>query len=202
MENDLISVSAPGATHRLVLLHGWGADADDLIPFGKVLINGLTLRKIELVALRAPETHPDGCGRQWYGLFPPDWADVPAAINALTARLKFLCQQQIPLEKTVILGFSQGGAMALGCGCELSMAGVICCSAYPHPDWNPPKKTPPVLLLHGKHDEVVPCEASRRLLLSLRENKSDADIVLFEGGHEIPTELLPKIQLTLKKWIS
>lgn len=200
MEKDLIYVRASGATHRLVLLHGWGADVDDLIPLGQELSKLVSSSRIELVALRAPGEHPGGFGRQWYGLFPPDWAAVPSAIVELKSRIKTLCTPLIPLEKTVIFGFSQGGAMAVAVGSELSMAGVIACSAYPHPFWIPQVKSTPVLLFHGKNDEIVPCEASRKLLDSFKENNSKVDLVLFEGGHQIPEQLLPRIQLSLKEW--
>ena len=71
----------------MVLLHGWGADAEDLIPLAQKLRIGLGLIKLDLVALRAPQRHPEGFGRQWYGLFPPDWSAVPSAINDLKIRI-------------------------------------------------------------------------------------------------------------------
>tara|TARA_B100000029_G_scaffold39291_1_gene36781 strand:- start:2289 stop:2906 length:618 start_codon:yes stop_codon:yes gene_type:complete len=201
MENEFISVRTPGATHRLVLLHGWGADGDDLIPIGKELIKGLSEIKMELIALRAPQNHPEGFGRQWYGLFPPDWDAVPASIEQLTARIKAFSTSSIPLENTFLLGFSQGGAMALDAGCEMKLAGLICCSSYPHPKWIAPQVSPPVLLLHGEQDQVVPIEASRKVFNCLKLNKIDAELVVFEGGHEIPQNLLLKLQLTIMKWI-
>ena len=93
MENELIGIRPSGATHRLVLLHGWGADADDLIPLGEELIRGLAEIKMELIALRAPEKHPDGFGRQWYGLFPPDWEAVPSSIKELKERIETLSSE-------------------------------------------------------------------------------------------------------------
>ena len=201
MENDVISISAPGATHRLILLHGWGADAEDLLPLGQELIRGSREKKIELLAFRAPHKHPGGFGRQWYGLFPPDWASVPFAINDLQIRIKALSSSSIALEKTVILGFSQGGAMALAAGSELPLAGLIGCSSYPHPNWVLSETSPPILLLHGMQDEIVPIEASRKILSSLKKKKLDVDFLEFQGGHEIPQETLPRIQRALNNWL-
>jgi len=202
MESDFICAGASkGATHRLLLLHGWGADADDLVPLGEMLRQGLSGIKLELVAFRAPQKHPEGSGRQWYGLFPPNWAEVPFAINDLQKRINFFSRSSVPLEKSVILGFSQGGAMALAGGLDLPMAGVVACSAYPHPNWYPPKKSPPIFLTHGLDDDVVPYEASKRLIRALKNNKLEADVNLFEGGHEISLELIPIIQSALQKWL-
>jgi len=201
MENDLICVTPSGATHRLILLHGWGADAEDLMSLGEELIKGGIEQKLELLAFNAPHRHPGGVGRQWYGLFPPDWVSVPSAINDLKIRIKALCKNSIALEKTVILGFSQGGAMALAVGSELPLAGLIGCSSYPHPNWVPSDSSPPILLLHGIQDEIVPIEASRKIHSSFKRKKLDVDFVEFEGGHEIPQGILPRIQLALKNWL-
>ena len=201
MENDIICSRAPGATHRLILLHGWGADAEDLMSLGEELIKGGIEQKLELLAFNAPHRHPGGVGRQWYGLFPPDWVSVPSAINDLQVRIKALSKNSIALEKTVILGFSQGGAMALSAGSELPLAGLIGCSSYPHPNWVPSETSPPILLLHGMQDEIVPIEASRQILSSLKKKKLDVDFLEFEGGHEISQETLPRIQLALNNWL-
>jgi len=37
---ELISLNSDSATNRLILLHGWGADAHDLMPIGKLLTDG------------------------------------------------------------------------------------------------------------------------------------------------------------------
>ena len=182
MEKDLICVSSPGATHRLVLLHGWGADADDLISLGEKLKALVFSINLELVALRGPEKHPEGFGRQWYGLFPSDWDAVPMAIRDLKKRLQGLATSEVPLEKTFLLGFSQGGAMALAAGCELPLMGIIGCSAYPHPGWQPPQGSPSVLLLHGRQDDVVPFSACKQLLKSLQNSSKSVELIDFEGG--------------------
>ncbi len=201
MKKDLLCYKSANAQYRLVLLHGWGATAEDLVPIGQKL-ESLVGKAIELVSLNAPGKHPDGLGRQWYGLFPPDWLAVPSAIDDLQIRIKALETRQIPLTKTVLLGFSQGGAMAMGCGCNLPLAGLIACSAYPHPSWSPPKNCPPVLLAHGNEDAVVPLSASEKLLSLLKDEEVDAELLLFNGGHEIPFETLLGIQKTLIKWFS
>ncbi len=201
MDNQLLRVTSSTASFRLVLLHGWGADAEDLLPLGKEL-NRLNGNKIELVALRAPYLHPSGVGRQWYGLYPPVWEDVPSSILELKRRLISLSSSEIPLQKTVLLGFSQGGAMALATGCGLPLAGLIACSGYPHPDWIPPTNSPPILMFHGQEDEVVPLSGSHKLLSSFRMHELDAILVEFDGGHEIPQELLPRIQQALESWLN
>jgi len=96
------------AEQRLVLLHGWGADAGDLFELGELLVGP----EVSVVALQAPLPHPAGSGRQWYDLQQPGWPQLPGALHDLRRRLAVL-QQSVPLQRTVVLGFSQGAAMAI-----------------------------------------------------------------------------------------
>lgn len=187
---DRIDRGPAGAEQRLVLLHGWGADADDLCDLG-VLLGG---PELSVVALRAPLPHPGGGGRQWYDLQQPGWPQLPAARRDLRRRLLALAND-IPLSRTVVLGFSQGAALALDVATAaegLPLAGVIACSGYPHPDWQPGAveagqggPVPAVLLTHGRQDPVVPYAASEALLQQLRGSGRPAQLIGFAGGHAI-----------------
>ena len=186
---DQLQLGPEDAQHRLVLLHGWGADADDLLDLGALLVSPQT----SVVALRAPEPHPYGTGRQWYDLQPIDWEALPAARSNLQARLLSLAKS-VPLEKTVLLGFSQGAAMALDVGSALPLAGIAACSGYPHQGWQPPSPCPPVLLTHGRQDPVVPFMASEELQKQLQASGQTAELMPFEGGHGIDESVLPELK--------
>ena len=194
-DGSAIQVGPEHAERRLVLLHGWGADADDLLDLGQELVDGT----VDLVALRAPGIHPAGMGRQWYGLAPaPDWQELPGAREALRQRLEQLAQT-VPLQHTVLLGFSQGGAMAVDVATgggdpsavALPLAALISCSGYPHPDWSPRAEGLKVLLTHGLQDSVVPAEASEALEQELQAAGASVKRQLFTGGHGIDPDLLP-----------
>ena len=126
---------------------------------------------------------------------------MPAAKTALRQRLIALSEHSIPLQSTVVLGFSQGAAMALDAGCELPLAGVVACSGYPHPDWTPPMERPPVLLLHGRSDEVVPCQAAEELQRRLSPSEATCRLRTFDGGHTVPETLFPVINEALESWL-
>ena len=200
MAADLLCQPSAPARARLVLLHGWGADAGDLMPLGQALAEAIAT-PLELVALQAPQLQTQGSGRQWYGLFPADWAAVPAAVEALKERIHNLSSEGIPLEATVLLGFSQGGAMAVAAGCDLPLAGLIACSAYPHPNWQAPVIRPPVLLLHGRHDDVVPHSAALALNNDLAQSNQTCDVFSFDNGHAIPVEAQAEMKKALKRWL-
>ena len=189
------------AERRLVLLHGWGADADDLLDLAELLVPDA----VQVVALRAPQAHPAGVGRQWYPLLwremvpEPDWPAVPDARDALRQRLEQL-GDSIPLERTALLGFSQGAAMALdvatgeaGAG-PLPLAAVIGCSGYPHRDWQPRACGTAVLLTHGRQDPVVPWQHGHTLQERLEAAGIPVTRLDFSGGHGIDPDLIPPMR--------
>ncbi len=198
MEKKVFCFPSEIAKFRLVLLHGWGADADDLMPIGKELIKGIG-ESVELVSLNAPYVHPQGFGRQWYSLFPADWIEAEKSVIDLRLRLENVSTLEVPLEKTVLFGFSQGGAMAIASGCGLPLAGLIVCSGYPHKNLIFSGKLPPVFLSHGNEDPVVPKEATKELVKLIEQRNKSPQTELFEGGHEIPESIYKEITNFLKK---
>jgi len=195
---ELIRLNSESATNRFVLLHGWGADANDLVPVGKLLTEGLKNR-FEIVSISAPQPHPSGSGRQWYPLYPHEWEQVPNAVLDLEKRLNNLCFKQIPLKKTLLLGFSQGGAMALELATRNKFQGVFALSSYPHPKWNPSKGMPPIFLCHGNSDQVVPKVASQKSFESLLNNEVKSELYFFDGCHEITNDLIQYCREKIKQ---
>ena len=89
--------------------------------------------------------------------------------------------------------------MALDAGCHLPLAGVISCSGYPHPEWNPSSIHPPILLLHGDQDSVVPPAALGSIGERLQESRCET--VIFKDGHTIPEEIMPQIHQALTRML-
>ena len=162
INHEYVSISSQTATHRIILIHGWGADADDLLTLGKEITEKIDF-DFEVISLRAPGLHPSGEGRQWYGLYPHDWNGAEGEVNKLLATLKNFDTDQISLKKTILLGFSQGAAMAIDAGFRLNLGLIVACSGYPHPSWALGEKCPPLIISHGLFDDVVPIEASRSI---------------------------------------
>ncbi len=117
------------------------------------------------------------------------WYDIVAAelqthvdrdgIQQSRALIDALIDEQIQSgirpERIVLAGFSQGGVIALEAGVrrESSLAGIIALSTYVAlVDEFPPARpdSPPILMMHGSMDPIVPIEVaekSSRLLLGL-----------------------------------
>ena len=198
MHHEYVSIGSQNSTHRIILLHGWGADAEDLLPLGKSIIHNSCF-EFELVFLAAPSFRPNDIGRQWYSLFPPDWDEAEIAVDKLLDTLKAFDKTKISLKKTVLLGFSQGGAMAIDAGLSLDLGLVISCSGYSHPKWEPIKNNP-VLLSHGLQDDVVPVKASREILKRLgNEANVNNELHEYNCSHTIHPNFIDVIRLKIKE---
>ena len=197
IHHEYVSIGSQNSSHRIILLHGWGSDADDLLPVGKSIIQN-SLFEFELISLNAPDFRPNSTGRQWYSLFPPDWNEADIAVNKLIDTLNAFDKTKISLKKTVLLGFSQGGAMAIDAGLRLDLGLVISCSGYSHPKWDPIKNNP-VLLSHGLQDDVVPVNASRDISKRLsKKGNFNNELYEYNCSHTIHPEFIEIIKLKIK----
>jgi len=198
MHHEYVSIGSQNSSHRIILLHGWGADTDDLLPVGKSIIHNSCF-DFELISLAAPSFRPNDMGRQWYSLFPPDWNEAEIAVAKLLDTLNAFDKTKISLKKTVLLGFSQGGAMAIDAGLSLDLGLVISCSGYSHPKWDPIKNNP-VLLSHGLQDDVVPVKASREILKRLgNEANVNNELHEYNCSHTIHPNFIDVIRLKIKE---
>ena len=190
IDHEFVGISSQTATHRIILLHGWGADSDDLLTLGKEIIEKINL-DFEVISLRASGLHPSGQGRQWYQLYPHDWEGAEVEANKLLGTLKKFDTDQISIGKTILLGFSQGAAMAIDAGFKLNLGLIVACSGYPHPNWTPGEKCPPLIVSHGLFDDVVPIDASRIIHETVKSRSSKfCELKEFDGSHQIDSNLI------------
>ena len=123
------------------------------------------------VSPHAPEELPGGYfgGRQWFGLetrSEHEWEEgVRRAQPALEAFIVAeAARQNLPLSAVALAGFSQGTMMALQTGLRLSEAPAAIVGFSGHLAGAERlaaeiKCKPPVLLLHGSSDDVIPVQA-------------------------------------------
>jgi len=193
MQHEYVSINSKSAKYRIILLHGWGADADDLLPIGKQVTDGLK-KDFDIISLRALHSRTDNIGRQWYGLYPANWSEAELEVDKLISTLKEIGNDHIPLSNSILLGFSQGAAMSIAAGSRLNLGLIVSCSGYPHPKWDK-KINSPILLSHGEKDEVVPVEASRQIYEDLKKHSNySCKLHEFSGYHEIDINFIDLIR--------
>jgi len=161
------------AKQLIVFLHGYGADGNDLIEIGRQWQRWLP--DAAFVSPHAPERCTvSPMGRQWFPLTFRDpherWRGVNAAAPTLDAFLDAeLDKQGLDGSKLALVGFSQGTMMALHVGLRrkrspaaiLGYSGMLVTEEGKGPESLKPQINvrPPVLLVHGDADEVIPVDA-------------------------------------------
>lgn len=164
----LSPASGGKARSLIVFLHGYGADGNDLLGIGREWASALPD-----TAFVAPHA-PDPCagasmGRQWFPLTmrdPHEFARGAAAARPPLDRFLDAEQARHGLDDTAcaLVGFSQGAMMALHAGPQRprQLAGIVGYSgllADPKALIETAIQRPPVLLLHGDRDDVIPVAA-------------------------------------------
>lgn len=173
-------------------LHGWGANAQNLTS----VVPLLNLPDYQFMFPNAPFSHPySSTGGAWYDLSYNKGQGLPESRKLLTDWLLSLeGTTGVPLSHTILSGFSQGAAMTLDVGLSLPLAGLIALSGYLHPLSESNRAFPPVLIVHGRQDSVVPLKAAQSARDSLAALSVSVQYQEFDMGHEIRPEVLGVIR--------
>jgi phospholipase/carboxylesterase len=152
------------ATHLVVLLHGYGADGNDLI--GLAPHWQRMLPTVAFVAPNAPEACP-GAGYQWFPISRLDPHEmrrgVESAADALNTFLDSeLKRLELPGDRLALVGFSQGTMMSLQVGLARAIKPAAIVGFSGMLAGTAPKlgqDAPPILLVHGDQDPMIPVPA-------------------------------------------
>jgi phospholipase/carboxylesterase len=156
------------ATHLVVLCHGYGADGNDLI--------GLAphwQRLLPTAAFVAPNA-PQPCagapsGYQWFPISRGEPSETLRGVESAAALLDHfldseLARLELTGERLALVGFSQGTMMSLYVGLRraakpaaiVGYSGMLAGAEGPAPL---AAGAPPILLVHGDADPMIPPEA-------------------------------------------
>ncbi len=202
--------AADGKPKELViLLHGLGADGDDLISLAPLFAR--VLPEAAFVSPHAPfpcDMAP--MGRQWFSFQDRDPAAVLAGVRAAAIHLDAFIDAELeraglPDARLALLGFSQGTMMALHtavrrarpCAAVIGYSGAL---VGPELLAGEVRSRPPVLLVHGDGDEVVPFRSMAAAEQALRAAGFPVQVAARPGlGHGIDEAGLKPGAAMLKK---
>jgi phospholipase/carboxylesterase len=188
-------ISVPPASGKapaglIVCLHGFGGNSQQLAPFAPMF----NLPEYQFLFPDAPYTYPYGSGgKMWYNLQGQDRQGLMASRQQLTDWLKSLeTKTGVPLSRTILAGFSQGGAMTLDVGLTLPLAGLVCLSGFLHskPEPTAGKSFPPVSIVHGRQDRMVPLSSAQNARDTLTALGVAVQYQEFDMGHTVIPEVL------------
>jgi phospholipase/carboxylesterase len=205
-------VEHAGARLTCVLLHGFGASGDDLVPLAGELdapvrwvfpaaplaLGGMygdarAWWLLDLAQLEADIQR--GAPRSRRAELPEGLLAARAHVLALLAALE--ARDANPPGRVVLGGFSQGAMLALDVALhrEVPPAGLLLMSGtlIAEDVWRPRLASlagVPVMLSHGRHDPLLPFDAAEVLRDQLTAAGARVDWRPFDGGHEIPPVVL------------
>ncbi|MBI5924316.1 MAG: alpha/beta fold hydrolase [Aquabacterium sp.] len=174
MQLDTVEIeTGPTPQTSIIILHGLGADGSDFAPFCDEL-NLSAIGPVRFVMPSAPVMPVSINGgyemRAWYDILPTndptrreDEASLRRSHLAINTLIEREAQRGVAPERIVLMGFSQGCAMALMAGLRYPQAlgGIIALSGYlPLPQFTQAERhaanqRTPIFMAHGQHDDVV-----------------------------------------------
>lgn len=204
-----------GVPQALALFcHGFGAPGDDLIPIAEELLDDerLSDQSLAFVFPAAPiPLDPAGMSRAWWPIdmvrlqMLAESSDITGLADLVPSRLgtcrglvagvlsEMQSRWEIPAERTVVGGFSQGAMLATEVALHASspLGGLVAWSGalINQTEWRRAAGTQPplnVVQSHGLWDPILPFatgEALRDLLLEAGHN---VQFISFQGYHSIP----------------
>ncbi len=200
----------------VVLLHGFGAPGDDLVPLWRALdVPGSVRFAFPAAPLQLPWNF--GGGRAWWMIdmellqeiasgratradmtqsVPEGMPEARAMVRAMLDELSALLGGG-PL---VLGGFSQGAMLSLDVALhdERALAGLVLLSGtlLAEVEWTAGmarRRGLPVLQSHGTADPLLPFAVATRLRDRLVEAGLPVEFIEFPGGHEIPPRVLDRV---------
>lgn len=185
--------------HTLVLLHGRGADENDLYGLFDVLDPE---RKLRGITVGGPLFLPPG-GRHWYVVPRVGFPDHDT-FTATWAQLQRTLDDELGVDwaTTVVGGFSQGTVMsyALGLGAgRPAPAGVLALSGFvPTVDgWSADvagRPGLPIFIAHGSQDPVISVDFARQARALLEAGGAAVEYHETPMAHAIDPRVLPDMQ--------
>ena len=195
----------------VVLLHGLGADGNDLIGVANLLAE-----QFPTTAFYSPDAptpyHMGGLGYQWFSINQRNFEETDEIIES--SHLindyidKLLDRHILKARDCVLIGFSQGSMMALYAGLRrkeqlaglVGISGALIAKSTLNSEL---RSSPPVLLIHGEDDFVVNPESSKEAANVLKDLGINAHLHLLTGlGHSIDLRSIQLINEFLRSIFS
>lgn len=195
----------------VILLHGYGADGQGFISLAQALSQFMP--NTYFIAPNAIFPFENAStGYQWFGLRDYSEASMFAGLNAATPHLNQFVDHQLqrfdlPASKLALVGFSQGAMLALHIALRrpAKIAGVVGISGMlvsPQSLIGELKSKPPISLIHGTEDDVIPIAALDGATIALKSTGLEVESLIEPGvGHFVGEKGFAFATKALKRYL-
>lgn len=206
---EVVGADLGEGTPTVILLHGHGAQGDDMVPVAEMLSEGAP----NTTFVVSPGPHSKMLGRSWMngGTRKETNAQVAQSHKVILDAIEDVEKAGGAPEDIYIGGFSQGGQMAIelvgGEPIGRQLGGVIVMSGG-WPNW--PSDVPPIkgdnlapgaraFMTHGTGDNIFPPRQAKMIAKQLRDQGVETQLEIFSGGHTVKPELVEKAAVFLSE---
>jgi phospholipase/carboxylesterase len=186
----------------MIVMHGLGDSLNSYIE----LCKGINVTGLNYLLVNAPFNHY--FGHSWYDLPPAGkpYNRLEQAREKLAGLVKEMNDFGIPCKDIFLMGFSQGGLMAIDqfTSQKQLFAGVVALSPRirVRDDWEKfqveGKFNTPIFMAHGYYDEQIPYQETFEAANALKENGFSIKFNAYEMGHEIDIDEIRD----LREWLN
>jgi predicted esterase len=178
-------VTRPGERVSVVLLHGYDSRPGSWLAFARAL--GARCPDVDIQLLSGPVVLGSGdsapSSLAWFDAGHDSFPTVHEAAALVRSKLE---------GPSVLVGFSQGGAVALtvafgeACVAVRAVVGVVAIGAFLPEGVLPKAFDGPLVVVHGEADAVVDVMFGERMHRQATAAGVPSSIQLHAGGHEVP----------------
>ena len=201
-----LNVNEKGLHPTLVLLHGRGADENDLLELASSFDHRLLI-----ISVRAPYQFSYS-GYTWFDLPEMDTPNIQQILESRDRLMRFLedIQQRYPVDpqRIFLFGFSMGAMMSLLVSLSspekikgvAAHSGLLLQHEQVHYQWEKIEHNS-FFIAHGRYDSIVPVELGRQAHRLLTEAKANILYREYSIEHTISEESLNDVAAWLKRQI-
>ena len=186
-----------------IMIHGWQGNKDSF----KTIVNLLGISNCTWYFPEAPymiEGNPDK--RTWAREVSPGEWEVEKAKKLLKLFIKDKVLSKYDSNDVFIMGFSQGAAVCyeLILSFDYPLGGIFPIAGFMRDfpgatdkislDSPPKQQNTPILIGHGKDDDIVFLEASEKAYNLLKQYCRNIELYIYNGRHKIGIEYLKKVK--------
>ena len=193
----------------VIMIHGWQGNKDSF----KFVVNLLDIPNCSWYFPEAPYVFEDDPSKKtWAKEIKPGVWTVSKPKRMLKTFMKDKVLSEFDSKQVFVIGFSQGAAVCyeLICTFGYPLGGIFPVGGFMREIMKnkdikslevcPKQFDRPILIGHGKDDDVVPLESSKKAYDILSEYCTDIDLFIYNGRHKIGVEYLKKVkELILRK---
>lgn len=209
MPSIRLKSQSPAPAALILMFHGVGASPESLQPLGEYLHKTNPDLEIRIPAGFSPSTISP-VGFQWFDVIGVTEENRLARVLEVMPAFDRLIQEQadsagVPLDKVLLLGFSQGTIMSLEWlkQSNAAVAGIIGISGrFAELPLQTPTGATPVCLIHGEADQVISVTQSQQSHQQLSELGINSELHLMPNTpHTVTQAMCPIIRDFIQKMI-